>query len=302
MPKVAFRTRLKAWWDGYDVPEKPSGPAPAESRPARQHTRYCRFAPEIDTLHLLFGEGRTLPLAADPVAALPAPLDLGAGAVVLLLGCETGGPAVALGGPRGFQLNVLEPDRQRLSVCQDILRDENLLERVQTGPVDLENVELTSARYHAVFSRLLLHRVANRHGIYRKLERTLRRGGQAVFTQFVAGDYADLETVEETMISRIEPEKPTLFTERDELRRLTESGLRAFAVEDTTERCIDRAGAAFGRWQQTVETIAQYHEQTRMLQELVHLVEHWQTRLKLMQSGQLRVLRIQAAKLDNELL
>lgn len=302
MPKAAFRTRLKAWWDGYDLSDKPFEKRAVQHAAESRHIRTCRFSPAVDTTHLLFGNARTLPLAPDPLAALPAPLDIGPGAVVLLLGGETGGPAVALAGARGVQLSVLEPDRENLSVCQDILRDERLFEKIQTGPVDLDNVELSSARYHVVVSRLMLHGVANRHGIYRKLERTLRRSGQAVFTHYVAADNADIESVEEEMVSRLEPRKPTLFTERDEMRRLTESGLRVFAVEDATERCIDRAAAAFGRWQATVERIAQYQEQARMLQELVNIVEHWQTRLKLMQNGDIRVLRIQAAKMENELL
>lgn len=302
MPKVAFRTKLKAWWEGYDLPDRPAGPRPSGKPTERPYTRDCRFSPDVETAHLLFGQGRMLPLEADPLSNLPAPLDAGAGAVVLLLGGETGGPVTVLGGNHGFQLSVLEPDRQRLHVCREILRDAGMGERIKTGPVDLENVELSSGRFHVVVSRLMLHGVANRHNVYRKLERTLRRGGQAVFTQFVAGDGADIEAVEAEMTSRVEPERPTLLTERDELRRLTESGLRSYAVEDATERSIAQASEAFGRWQATVETIAQYREQARMLQELVSLVEHWQIRLKLMQSGQLRVLRIQAAKLENELL
>ncbi|WP_417517705.1 class I SAM-dependent methyltransferase [Minwuia sp.] len=301
MPGPKLKTRLKAWWEGYDVPpDRDRGRQPPEGR--IRATIRCEFSPEIDTMHMIFGRGRTLPLPTDPIADLTDPISTPSGMATLIVGAETGGPPLHLAQAYGMQITALEPDRTWASIGDGIARAVDFEGTFRIGPVDLPNVELSKNRYHLVISRLLLHACHNREQFYRKVERSLRRDGEMILTHYVLTEKVDREAIETAMISSREPDPPALRTQSEEVRMLTESGLRVGIVEDRTGPVLARLTEQFGQWQRLVEKIQQYDQQPAMLQALLGHVEHWQSRISLMKSGDLLINRFRAQKRQNELL
>ncbi len=303
MPAITLKTRLKAWWDGYEPPVADVATARSGERPHYPRaTQKAAFPPEIETLHMIFGKGRTMPLPLDPIADLDPPLECPSGMAALFAGAETCGPAIELATEYEIQVTALEPDRRQVVVGEEISKNSDFGGTFRIGPVDLVNVELSQNRFHLVISRLLLHRVADREMLYRKFERALRRSGSLLLTQFVIAEDADPDRVKAAMRSSVEPDAPAIMTcNNNEKDLLVESGLRPQIIEDLTDQTAEHVKQLFANWQGLVEEIARYEHQPRMLQALLAQVEHWQPRIELMQSGDLQVVRFRSEKPRSEL-
>lgn len=301
MPATSLKTRLKAWWDGYDLPDTRAGKSSGGGKESVRAVRQCRFDPEIEAMHLIFGRGRTLPLPLNPISDLNEPLDCPSGMAALFVGAETGGPAIELASSHDIQVTALEPTRQHVAVGEELSREAEFDGSFRIGPVDLENVELSQNRFHLLVCRLLAHTIPERDLLYRKLERAMRPMGTQLLTHFVVGDDADPDKVATRMISSIERDKPMLLTAKEEKAMLVENGMRPQTVEDLTDRVRADVVKIFGNWQKMVEEIARYESQPRMLQTLLAQVEHWQPRITMMEQGELKVMRFQSQKRRNEL-
>ncbi|WP_416897127.1 MAG: class I SAM-dependent methyltransferase [Minwuia sp.] len=300
MAAASFKHRFKAWWEGYEI-EPSDRRAETTERNTVRRTLKCRYEPDVEVSHLIFGEGRTLPMEADPLGGFAQPVENPFGMVTLLLGVETGAPVVELVQKYSVQLTALEPDRRRAAAGDQLLRDTPDLKPARIGPVDVANVELSPNKYHLVLARLILHRFDEREFLYRKFERALRRGGQFIPTQFLVADEKARDEVARQMKSTMEPDLPHLSSLAEEQRMLTELGLIPVLMEDLTERMLTQLTERFSVWKELVERIARYEQQPRMLQALLALVEHWQSRINLMKSGDLLVCRLQVEKRRNEL-
>lgn len=301
MPAITLKTRLKAWWEGYEPPVAPARVRSGESPHYPRATQKTAFTPEVETLHMIFGKGRTLPLPLNPISDLDPPLECPFGMAALFAGAETCGPAIELATEQEIQVTALEPNRDHVAVGEELSKSSNFGGTFRIGPVDLANVELSQNRYHLVISRLLLHQVPDRELLYRKFERALRRAGSLLLTQFVIANDADPDRVKAAMRSSVEPEAPTILTSDEEKELLVESGLRPQVIEDLTDQTTEHVKQLFSNWQQLVEEIARYEHQPRMLQTLLGQVEHWQPRIDLMQSGDLQVVRFRSEKRRSEL-
>lgn len=302
MPATSLKTRLKAWWEGYDLPETVATRRSSGAASGARATRQCRFSPEVEAMHLIFGQGRTLPLPLNPISDLPEPLDCPSGMAALFAGAETGGPAIELASSHEIQVTALEPDRVNVGVGEELSRQVEFDGSFRIGPVDLENVELSQNRFHLLVCRLLLHTIPERELLYRKFERAMRPMGTQLLTQFTVAEGADREKVAARMTSSIEPVPPLLMTAKEEKAVLVENGMRPQMVEDLTDRVRDDVVKIFGNWQRMVEEIARFEAQPRMLQTLLAQVEHWQPRITMMEQDDLKVTRFQSQKRRNELL
>lgn len=250
---------------------------------------------------MIFGEGRTQPLAIDPFEGIHKPVDDEQEQSVLLIGGETGGTAIHLATNYNLLVTALEPDRRSVRVAEDLATTVEGSKRFHFSPVDLINVELNENRYDLMASRLLLHRYRARDLIYRKMERALRKRGTLSLVQFVAAEDVDVAELNGAMVSSVEPEVPFLRSQEDEKRMLIESGLRPDTMIDITPEVVAQLGDVFSRWQELTEQIAEFDQQPRMLQSMLGQVQHWQSRIALLKSGDLQAVQFRSVKKPNEL-
>lgn len=292
---------MKAWWEGYDPPDGVGARAPHSkiNRPRLQ--RRCRFSADVETMHLIFGDGRSLPLPLDPFDGIAKPEKGDQERNILIVGAETGAPTIHLATSYALHVSALEPDRRWVRAADEFARDVDGGGHFHVGPVDLANVELNKNHFDLVSSRLLLHRYRFRDAVYQKLERSIRKLGTLSLIQFVAANEADPAELNGKMMSTLEPEAPHLLRLEDEKRMLVESGLRPQVIEDVTPEVLSRLTDIFDRWQMLAEEIAEYDQQSRMLQALLAQVQHWQTRTSLLNNGKLQAVRFLSVKKPNEL-
>jgi SAM-dependent methyltransferase len=301
MPAPSFKTRMKAWWDGYDLPGAPATAKTGTVSPRPRWQRRCQFSAEIDTMHMIFGEGRSLPLPLDPFEGIEKPDEGQNEKNVLLIGAETGASVIHLATQYRLLVTALEPDRQRVRTAEELAEGINGGKQFNFSPVDLVNVELNENRFDLIASRLQLHRHPTRDVLYRKIERALRKLGTLSLVQFVAADDANVAALNSAMVSSLEPETPHLLSQEDEKRMLIESGLRPQSMVDVTPEIVARLGDIFGRWQEFAEQIAEYDQQPRMLQAMLAQVQHWQTRIGMLNNGDLQAIQFRSTRKPNEL-
>jgi len=303
MPKVALKTRIKAWWEGY--PTSVEGTAtPRRAGPhrsAQAFGRSCPYGPLADTLGLLFGQGHHRPGGTEFLFRMigeHVPLQE---QNAMVLGCGMGGMCRDLAERFDLRVEGLDENRELLRCGMEMIRDTMRGKTVSLAPINLKDMEFGAARYQLVVAQEILHAQADRHDIYERIERILRRTGRMVFTQLVANDDADRDALSLALCTALEPEQRTYLTQEEERRCLVETGLEVLVEEYVTDEVLKHTIAVFADWQRAVETMASFIEQPRMLQELVRIVDHWQRRTDAMKSGNLRVVLFHAAKRTSEL-
>lgn len=309
MTKVAFRDRLKAWWDGYDPHQAAvdraganQANAAADAGEAARPRKHARYGPLAETLHLLFGEGYHLPGGFDFMASMVARTKLRAGHSALVIGCGTGGMARDLADHYRVTVAGLEPWRPLAKVGIAMSQDEGAGSHIRVGPANLEHLDLTPDRNQVVLAREVFHQAADRFRLYRAVERTLRKHATLVFTQYVAArDDADRAELARRIATPFDVAQPPLLTDREEHRQMIDCGMEPFIAENVSERIVQAALEVFADWQRVVEAIADYAEQPRMLKELLEIVECWQRRIDALQSGEVKVYLYHAAKLGKDM-
>ena len=90
------------------------------------------------------------------------------------------------------------------------------------------------------------------------------------------------------------------LTAKDEARRITESGLEVVTTIDVTDQILKATIEIFSGWQRVMEQMANYTEHTRMLQELVGIVNHWQKRTDAIKANKLGIVMFKTAKRISE--
>ncbi len=301
MAKVALKNRIKAWWDGYPIDAQTGAGTRAGRRDAQVVRRHCPYGPLADTQGLLFGQGYHQPGGTDflfRMIGTHVPLQE---QKAMVLGCGSGGMCRDLAERFNLRVEGLDPDRELLRCGMAMIRDTMRGKAVRLGPIDLKHMDFGAAKYQLVVAREILHTQADRHEIYERVENILRRNGRMVFTQLVADDDADAESLSLDLRTSLEPKDHIYLTRAEERRCLIEAGLEVVAEEDVTDELLKHTIGVFADWQRAVETMASYIEQPKMLQELVRIVDHWQRRSDAMKSGNLRVILFHAAKRTNEL-
>ncbi|MDF1731681.1 MAG: class I SAM-dependent methyltransferase [Minwuia sp.] len=300
MPKVALKNRIKAWWDGYPIDAQSGAVTGTRRRDTEVIRRHCPYGPLADTHGLLFGQGYHQPGGTDflfRMIGTHVPLQE---QKAMVLGCGSGGMCRDLAERFNLRVQGLDPDRELLRCGMEMIRDTMRGKAVRLGPIDLKHMELGIAKYQLVVAREILHTQADRHEIYERVEKILRRTGRMVFTQLVADDDADADSLSLDLRTSLEPKDYVYLTREEERRCLVESGLDVAMEEDVTDELLKHTISVFADWQRAVETMASYIEQPKMLQELVRIVDHWQRRSDAMKNGNLRVILFHAAKRTNE--
>lgn len=301
MANVALKNRFKAWWEGYPVEAQSKRSRGAVGREKEAKLRHCPYGPLADTLGLLFGQGYHQPGGAEflfRMIGTHVPLQE---QNAIVLGSGMGGMCRDLAERYSLRVEGLEANRELVRCGNEMIRETLRGKVTRLGLANLKNVDIGSARYQLVVAQDILHTLGDRHEVYERVEKSLRRTGRMVFTQLVVEDGADPDALSNELRSSLDPVAHSYLTREEERRCMIETGLEVAMEEDVTDQLLMHTIEVFADWQRTVEKMATYIEHPIMLQELVKIVDHWQRRSDAMKSGTLRVALFHAAKRTNEL-
>lgn len=143
----------------------------------------------VERLHLVWGPGFMSPGGAEEVAEIVSGLEL-EGALVLDIGCGTGGPSIALARDMGAYLICIDVEQHLLDRAKELARQEGVGDRIEFKLVEPGPLPFQSETFDAVFSKDALIHMPNKMEIYREILRVLRPGGALAASDWLAGENA----------------------------------------------------------------------------------------------------------------
>lgn len=187
--KPSFKTRFKAWWEGYDL-DAPAAEAPApepvlapvvEAPPAPIPPLE---QPYIKIAQYIWGESLTGPGGPKAILTLVKPFALDPSMTVMDFGAGLGGGTRAVSDEFGVWVNGFETDPimaeggQELSVKKGV-------KKAEIKPCVAKDFQPKAASFDCIYSSEALYAVPDREKLLASFERALKARGQIAFTDFV---------------------------------------------------------------------------------------------------------------------
>jgi cyclopropane fatty-acyl-phospholipid synthase-like methyltransferase len=189
-PKPSFKTRLKAWWEGYDPADlmpagSPSLPvlaavpveAPAEEIPPLEQ-------PHIKIAQYIWGESLTGPGGAAAILTLVKPFALDPSMTVMDFGSGLGGGTRAVSDEFGVWVSGFEPDPIMAAGGQELSVKKGA-KKAEIKPCTTKDFQPKAATYDCIFSSEALYTVQEKEKLLGSFERALKARGQVSITDFV---------------------------------------------------------------------------------------------------------------------
>jgi cyclopropane fatty-acyl-phospholipid synthase-like methyltransferase len=301
--KPSFKTRFKAWWEGYDVAdlqgdsatlsEPVLGPVAPVETPAEEIPPLEQ--PHIKVAQQIWGEGFTRPGGAAAILTLVKPFALDPSMTVMDFGAGLGGGTRAVSEEFNVWVHGFEPDPTLAAGGQELSIRKGA-KKAEVKPCTLQDFQPKPASYDCIFSSEALYTVAEKEKVLTACERALKARGQIAFTDFVrtggakqddprlkdfatrTGKPGEFWTGEEYMAKL----KALKFDVRVD-ENLTEA-YRTTVIEAWVNFTQDDAGAAYVRTHPD---------------ELVNEVSLWTRRVAALDSGALQLRRYYAIKMGS---
>lgn len=280
-----------AAWADADAPDAtaapddaaPPGPPAPPPEPAESPD-----AARLAMLALLWGEGFARPGGGAEVLRLIKPTGLTATMSLLLLGAGAGGPGRAIADAFGAWITACDTDPALVAAAAlPVARPRPAHKRVTTELWSQAAPEFRAGFYNAV---LALEPLAGTPPapVLTALARALKPGGHIVLTELVAAPGLDAGDPSVAAWMRLEgrgADTPSADALTDALTRLR---FDVRIAEDETGRHVAQVMQG---WQEAVRAIAARRPARPRAAALVREAERWLLRLRLLDSGALRLMR-----------
>jgi head-tail adaptor len=260
-----------------------------------QAERQARWSPaRIAIADELWGDGNVLPGGEEEVLRLAVPLNLSAASSLLLLGAAAGGPARAVAGGLGAWISGHEADPALAAVAAWRLprAGKVVAKRAMVVPWDPQAPVFRRRAFNHALALEALRGAPSRPvpvaELLMALAGALRPGGQLVMVDVVASVHIDPADPVLRSWAAVEGRTSDLPTEAALSAALAELGFDVRVTEDITARHIRLAVQG---WKRMVRDLAAIRPDRLRAAAVVAEAEVWLRRLKLMYSGQIRLVR-----------
>jgi hypothetical protein len=242
----------------------------------------------------LWGDGFVFPGGEEEVLRLTVPLGLSAAASVLLLGAAAGGAARAVVTGLGAWISGHEADPALVAVAAWRLPRGGKVVAKRASVVHWDP-RAPVFRRHGFNHALALEALRGAPGrpvqaaeLLLALAGALRPGGHLVMVDVVATAHLDPDNPMLRSWAEVEGRTPNLLTEAALTAALVELGFDVRVTEDISERHMRLAAQG---WKRLVRDLAAIRPDPLRAAAVVAEAEVWMRRLKLMHSGQVRLVR-----------
>ena len=306
-PKLGLKTRLHAWWEGYDLAglkrresadedksaEQAAQPEAVQSNPNLGMNRWGKplwSATRVEVAETLWGEGFITPGGTDHVPYLVKPLGLNPAMSVLDLSAGLGGTSRAMASTYGCWVVGLE--------SSPILAKEGMVRSFKLGlekkaPIesyDPENFSF-SKRVDAILYKEGMFAVRNKDHMFDAIEEVLKPRGHLLITDYtVATDKKDHPAIKHW--SAHDPLEPYLWTQEQMTGAFAQRNLDLRIAEDLTDLHRSQILTAI---QALVGHLERYQLAPQTKIAVVEEVEMWARRVAAIEGG-LKVFRFYAIK------
>ena len=298
--KLTIKSRFKAWWDGYELEEDKAAPAVIET-PVKDREPFVDDGPPTvkgwslsrqKSVITLFGPGMTRCIPDDAKSKLTKPLGINKTLSVAELGSGLGGFAHWVAAEYDAYVTGYDQDLELQDAAIEMTKMAGLNRKVNFFHCDFENFAPKERSADVVYTSEALFTVDDKLTCFKAIFRMLKPNGQ-----FMMSDYM-LEGLkpgapELKSWTDVEPITPHPIDAQTTRKMLTDAGFEVSIAENTTldyKANVLRAFADYARRTGNGEKSGHLHDWILKEGEL------WMRRIKMMESGHLKVFRIYARK------
>lgn len=298
-----FRERFKAWWEGYEY-----GAVPAEDedsgseKAAGDKGAGPSFEPKargeawtpgrIKVVERLWGAGFVSPGGPEHTLQLVKPIVLTPKMTFLHLGAGLGGPARAISEAYGVWVTGLEASEALAAVGMEEATMAGMARKAPVFPYDPESVELRGRGFDCILATEAFFTVVNKKRLFKTIARSLKKGGQFLFTDYVLAEPGQSGPKIEGWMAR-EPVRPEPWSGKEMREHLEAEKLAVRIVEDmSAEMCR----LVLQGWSEALANLKPGHIGPDLADALLAEIEIWARRIEVMESGEVRFCRFHALK------
>lgn len=300
-PRTAdFRQRFLAWWNGYQVDSDADPKFKLPSGGPDHGVRYDAERPRWETARLritqeVWGEGFSSPGGEDHILNMVKFFALNPSMSVLDLGAGLGGAARTMSQHFGVWVNGLEADKDLAEAGMGISTKAGMGKKAAIEHFDPENLKIKQKSIDCVFSKEFLYTIADKPAFLSALENVMKPRGQLLFTDYVLAERG-LASEHTENWTKVEPVTPHPWAVEEYKEALAALRLDIRVVEDHTDQFRAMVTKA---WAEFIKVRKNQGVEDDESVALVDEVELWARRMKALEAGDLKVIRIHALKHDS---
>ena len=301
--KVPWRLRLRAWWEGEEVPlpRSPSsgsrrGAEPTLQPPAMTIPPLLPWETEaIRIQEQVWGAGYYKPGGEEHVLGLAKPFGLNPSLTVMEFGAGLGGGTRALVNEFGVWVNGLEPTADLAKAGKELSIKAGMEKKADIVRYSPEGFEPKQGSVDCILSSESLYLVEDKPKLLKTFERALKPRGQVSITDFVRNDALAMNDQRLQGLG-LAPADQTFFASGEEyVKWFRELNFDLRVNEDITERYRKMIMDGWVGFTQAGGEKAAHAK--ALPEQLVKEVELWSRRVAAFDAGDLKVMRYYAIKL-----
>lgn len=293
---VPFMNRFKAWWNGTEVEIIKREIPATTSNKARMKVdappdpeadkRWPKARIEINKR--LWGEGFHLPGGSKYMLDFVKPLALNKEMTVIDIATGFGGGTVDVARKYGLWTAGCERDEELVSVAKGTCVTNDMEARVQIKKFDPSSFEMPEMKFHRIFMREAMFSFPNKAYVLDVLKSALRAQGELLFTDFVL---ADRSNEHDDVIKWREEETygVTMWTAEDYQKAFQGLKMDVRVMQDDSE---NYKNMVLEGWKKFMRDLSKDDLTRKFVDAMILEGEFWQRRLKALETGQVRLMRI----------
>ena len=302
-PRISLKTRMKAWWEGYDLSGLKGGagedgahpcvqppPQPAQGPGINRWGKPLWTATRIEVAEKLWGEGFNTPGGSDHIPYLVKPLGLNPAMSVLDLSAGLGGTSRTMANQYGCWVTGLE--------ASELLAKEGMIRSFKEGlekkaPIETYDPERFSypKRVDAIVYKEGMFSVRDKDQMFDGMELALKPRGHVLMTDYIVEPATAGAKAIQVWCDK-EPMKPHLWTKDQMANGFAQRNLDLRIAEDITDT---HRGLILMAIQGLVEHLERHHMDQATKLAVMEEVEMWVRRVAAIEAG-LKVYRFYALK------
>jgi Cyclopropane fatty acid synthase and related methyltransferases len=307
-PRLNLKTRLHAWWEGYDLSglkgqkaeeeaAKPATPAPAPqaAAPARgpgvnRWGKPLWTATRIEVAEKLWGEGFNTPGGHDHIPYLVKPLGLNPAMSVLDLSAGLGGTSRTMASKYGCWVTGLEASEPLAKEAMVRSFKVGLEKKAAIETYDPENFSYPK-RVDAIVYKEGMFSVLHKDQLFDGMEMALKPRGHLLMTDYVVDPAVAGAKAVQVWCNK-EPMQPHLWSKEQMAAAFAQRNLDLRIAEDITDT---HRGLILSAIQGLVEHLERHHLNHDTKIAVMDEVEMWVRRIAAIEAG-MKVFRFYALK------
>jgi ubiquinone/menaquinone biosynthesis C-methylase UbiE len=295
--------KLSLWWHGGVAPEDVLPADEMETgRPViTPRKKHQEITARGQVAQALWGEGNLTPGPAGFIQEITHSLGMSQELSMLDLGAGLGGPARAISAATKVWITAYEaiPEYVKYGMEQSIMH--GMGKKVPITEYHAETVELPKHKFNCVFSKEMMHHIQDKPQLMRKIQFTLKPGGQFFFTNYViTGTGKNSAAIAEW--NEADGQESHFWSEEEFKAGFSAAKLDLRISENLTPRYCEMIADGFRSLRQKMDELLAEETDPERRSDLLHALafetKRWAVRAEALQSGEIAVFRFSGLNAD----